>query len=241
MTATRSAVPPRFEIKLNFAADQIEQAMHVFGIDADQGKDRRIWFGEIRDGLDGIDALPLAARGIILRVRAKKKGGDVTLKLRGPDGCIDVGSWHARTDRFGDAAKIEGDWAGRRQVSASLSHDFDDSVGPAPSLTDLLSNGQRQLSQELLVPLGPVTLLGPITATKWDADGDGEVAAELWAVDDLRFLEVSIVTADEPEKAQAALEQRARDGGLLLAPGQETKTSTVLKHLAGRHDGPDTG
>ena len=185
----------------------------------------------------------MSARGVILRVRAKKKGGDVTLKLRGPDGCVDVGGWQARTARFGDAAKIEGDWAGRRQVSASLGHDFDAAAGavldgPAPAVADLLSGEQRLLAQELLIPLGPVTLLGPITAKKWDADGDGDVAAELWSVDTLRFLEVSVVTTDAPEKAQAALEQRAREGGLDLVPGQETKTSTVLTYLATRPDSP---
>ena len=234
-----STPPARFEIKLNFGAAQIEKAMQVFGIAPDKGKDRRIWFGDIRDGLDGLDALPLSGRGVILRVRAKKNGGDVTLKLRGPDGCLDVDTWRMRTGAFGDDAKIEGDWAGRRLVSASLSADLDDaaraSLGdPDPSVTDLLSAEQRQLAGDLLVPLAPVTLLGPITAKKWDPNDDHAVAAELWTVDDLRFLEISIVTDDDPEKAQAALEQRATDGGLTLTPGQETKTSTVLKHLASR-------
>src|SRR4051812_33400653 len=79
-----------FELKLNFDADQVENALRVFGFDPDKGKPRKIWFGEVVDGLDGPDTLPLAARGIILRVRRKKKGGDVTVKLRGPDGCVDV-------------------------------------------------------------------------------------------------------------------------------------------------------
>ncbi len=81
------------EIKVNFTGSQIEQAKTVFGLDR-ESKDRKIWFGEIVTGHDGRDALPLLERGVILRVRAtKKKSGDVTLKLRGPDGCIDAAAW----------------------------------------------------------------------------------------------------------------------------------------------------
>jgi len=105
-------------------------------------------------------------------------------------------------------------------------------------VTDLLSEEQRLLAQDLMVPLAPVTLLGPITAKKWEAKHDDDVAAELWTVDALRFLEVSVVSTDDPESAKAALEQRAHDGGLELVPGQDTKTSTVLTYLATRPDSP---
>ena len=50
----------------------------------------------------------------------------------------------------------------------------------------LLSSEQQQLAWELFVPFEQVQLLGPITARKWEPDG--EIAAELWAVDELRFL-----------------------------------------------------
>jgi len=66
--------PTRFEIKLNVEAPQIAKAMQIFGIEEHDGKDRRIWFGEIIDGRDGITALPLSARGVILRVRTKANG-----------------------------------------------------------------------------------------------------------------------------------------------------------------------
>jgi hypothetical protein len=233
--------PTRFEIKLNVEAPQIARAMQIFGIEERDGKDRRIWFGEIIDGRDGVDALPLSARGVILRVRTKANGGDCTLKLRGPDGCLDAAVWRKRTDELGDAATFEGDWAGRRLVSAAVDHDLDDDAratmdGPAPVVADLLSEQQRLLAHELLVPLGPVTLLGPIAARKWKLDGGLE--AERWTVDaQLRFLEISQVT-DEPEEAQRLLEQRARDGGIDLDPNQVTKTTRVLRHLAERHASP---
>ena len=126
--------------------------------------------------------------------------GDVTLKLRGPDGCLDAAAWRTRT--AGLEAKIEGDWAGHRLVSGSLDADLTDAgraaLGkPAPVVADLMSEAQRKLAKELFLPLADVTLLGPVAAKKWDAENDGDIAAELWEVDDLRFLEISVVTDDE--------------------------------------------
>ena len=70
----------------------------MFGLDREKAKDRKIWFGEVVTGHDGRDALPLLERGVILRVRATKKtSGDITLKLRGPDGGIDAAAWDERT------------------------------------------------------------------------------------------------------------------------------------------------
>ena len=42
----------------------------------------------------------------------------MTVKLRGADGCIDVSVWDAAS--LAGEKKIEGDWADRRQISASL-------------------------------------------------------------------------------------------------------------------------
>jgi hypothetical protein len=226
------------EVKMNFDATQIEQAKQVFGLDR-ESKDRQIWFGEILSGHDGRDALPLLDRGVILRVRAKKKSGDVTLKLRGPDGCIDVPAW---TERVKDLAgsEIEGDWAGRRLVSASLEVEFGEAVrdtlkAPTPPLvSDLMSTAQKKLAKELLLPIDRVTLLGPIEALKWEPEHEGDIAAEQWTVDDLQFLEISVVTesGEDPERAQRKLVERACGGGLLLDDDQEPKTTRVLRHLA---------
>jgi hypothetical protein len=226
-----------FELKLNFDADQIENALRVFGFDPDKGKPRKIWFGEVVDGLDGPDTLPLAARGIILRVRRKKKGGDVTVKLRGPDGCVDVTAWR---DGAGSSphAKVEGDWAAKRLVSASLGRDLDEAAAvremdvTKPSLTSLLTAEQLSLITQLLVPLPRVPLLPPIMAKKWEAVD--EVEAELWEVDHLRFLEISVLVKDDPAGAMERLRKRATGGGLSLTANQETKTTTVLRHLATR-------
>jgi hypothetical protein len=228
------------EIKVNFGADQIEKAKKVFGLDR-ESKDRKIWFGEILTGHDGRDALPLLERGVIIRVRAKKKSGDVTLKLRGPDGCVDVPTW---TERVKDLAgsKIEGDWAGRRLVSASLEVEFGEAVrdtlkaATPPLASDLMSTAQKKLAKELLLPLDGVSLLGPIEAVKWEPEHDGDIAAELWTVDDLQFLEISVLAenGEDPELAQRKLVERACGGGLDLDDDQEPKTTRVLRYLARR-------
>jgi hypothetical protein len=212
--------------------------MRVFGLSADAGKPRRIWFGEVLDGLEGPGVLPLLARGVILRVRGKKKTGDVTGKLRCPDGGIDTHAWREGAGKSQDA-KIEGDWAGKRLVSASLGNDLDEVAveelkAAHPSVAQLLSPEQRNLATQMLVPLEHVELLGPIEAQKWEAENDGDVEAELWEVDALRFLEVSVLVTKDPVSAMEQLRQRAAEGGLDVAAYQETKTTTVLRHLATR-------
>jgi hypothetical protein len=226
------------EIKLNFGTSQIEEAERVFGLDVAAGDPRRIWFGEDRDGRDGPAALPLSARGIILRVREKKRS-DVTLKIRGPDGCIDVPAWKKRTGALGELAKVEGDWSGqRRLVSASLDRELDDEGRREldrrePSVERLLSEEQRLLARELMIPRARVELLRPVHAVKWDADEHGGIAAELWTVSvDLRFLEVSIRVTTDPVGAMEDLTERAVAGGLRLEAPSDTKTRTVLRHLA---------
>lgn len=224
------------EIKVNFTGGQIEQAEKAFGLDR-EGKDRRIWFGEVVTGHDGRGALPLLGRGVILRVRTKKRdAGDVTLKLRGPDGGIDEAAWKCRVATLADA-KIEGDWADRRLVSASVTADFGRTERAAldagtATITGLLSAAQRKLAhEELFVPVGAVRLLGPITARKWDPEPGDDVAAERWSVGDLEFLEISVVAEDEPERAQEELLRRVRHAGLTVEEG-EPKTTRVLRHLA---------
>ena len=226
------------EIKLNFDAAQIEEAKRVFGLDG-VAERRRIWFGEVVDGLDGQDSLPLLGRGVILRVRDKHKS-DATLKLRAPDGAIDAAAWKDRTKDLGKAAKLEGDWAGdRRATSASLNSDLDVAAAEElkadhPSVSKLLSEAQCELAADLMIPLNRLVLLGPIAALKWEA-ADG-VEAEYWdAGGDLRFLEISITEKDDPVGAMNRLVQRAKDGGLKIDGAmQEPKTTRVLKELARR-------
>ena len=105
-----------------------------------------------------------------------------------------------------------------------------------------MSDDQLTLAHRLMVPLGEVELLGPITARKWKhEDIGGDIDAEEWKVGGLHFLEISIVAPEKPEQAQEDLLKRVQAAGLTIAPNQEPKTTQVLKLLAGELLAGETG
>jgi hypothetical protein len=237
------------ELKVTLGADQVDDGLAGFALKPGSAEQRSIWFCERIDAHGGPTPtmLPLLARGIILRVRKiRGSSDDSTLKLRGPEGCVDPRLWRQRTQAFGDDVRIEGDWVtDRRLVAASLDGRVErgliDEVvdaGRPYQVQRLFSHDQRALADDWLLGLDGLELLGPIRARKWKKDIgelDAEVAAELWEVDDgLRFLELSmrVKTDRDPVGDQQRLEQTVRDRGLSIAPKQETKTRTVLEHLA---------
>jgi hypothetical protein len=252
MSADRFNTPPPgvdgVEIKATFGAGQVDKGLAAFGLDRDAAERRRIWFGESPRGRgDDPPALPLLARGIILRVRKRADhADDATLKLRGPEGCIDPQLWRDRTGAFGEQARIEGDWMGARHLlSASLDGEveggrIDEVVAERPHrVRRLLSGPQEALAAEWLLPLGEVELLGPVDAWKWELRVEGfedEVAAELWEVKDgLRFLELSILVHQDPTGKQQQLEELVRGRDLVIDEERETKTRKVLEHFAKVH------
>lgn len=199
---------------------------------------RRIFFSEVR--VPEQVPLPLAGRGLIVRSRRGPDGGDVTLKLRGPQGCIDTRAWKRRTRRWD--AKLEGDWAGaKRMVSASLTHDLrpDDGGDTDPrnahDVLATMSKAQRKLARQWMVPLEELEPLGPVESRRWTVSGlDGVV--EVWTVDELAFLEFSThAPAEDAEAAQLDLRRRLIASGLDEdALVSATKTETVLRHLMNR-------
>jgi hypothetical protein len=223
------------------AVDLVEKALAPGGTVTE----RRIFFSEVRVPPEA--PLVLAARGLILRSRRGPGGGDVTLKLRGPDGCLDTDQWDRRT-RDHSGAKLEGDWAGGvRLLSASLDHDLDPDHGgdldpeTAAAVTGSLSDEQAALAREWMIPLGTLDVLGPVASRKWSATLPGpglECDVEIWECDELRFLEVSTrVKADRAEATRRDL----HDGlvGLGLPESAftgATKTEAVLRRLM-RDDG----
>ena len=232
------------ELKVTLGTNQVDEALAAFDLDTEVAERRRIWFCEQLGGHGGPGMLPLLARGIILRVRKRADhADDSTLKLRGPEGCLDPELWHRRTGGFGDLARVEGDWAGDHHlVSASLDAEveggrIDEVVAERPhQVRRLLSDDQEALAGEWLLGLDRLTLLGPIQARKWDRGAGGlpnNVAAELWEVDErLRFLELSMREEEDPLGEQLRLEESIRSRGLQLAQEQEPKTTTVLAHFA---------
>ena len=233
------------EIKVTLDSDQIEDGLAAFDLPPQQAIRRRIWFCEQVAESGESAALPLLARGLILRLRSTDGDADLTVKLRGPEGCVDPESWRRRTRSAGKRAKIEGDWAGpRRLLSASLDAHVDDQQlahvlrARDRPVSQLFSTIQDDLLREWLVPLDGFDLLGPVQAMKWDPVSRGldhKVAAEMWLVDDgLRFLELSIRVKRDPEGAKQAFEGLVRDRHLEVPAQHETKTRMVLERLSNR-------
>jgi hypothetical protein len=228
------------EIKVTLNADQIEDGLVAFDLDRRQASRRQIWFCEEVAAVEPV-ALPLFARGLILRLRSTDGEADSTVKLRGPGGCLDPESWRRRTRPAGKRAKIEGDWAGsRRLVSASLDGAVNvrrlaDVLVRPGAASELFSTMQVDLLRDWLVPLEGLHPLGPVEALKWDRADRGledEIAAEMWRVDDgLTFLELSIRVERTPVAAKRTFEALVRDRGFGI-PIQETKTKIVLERLA---------
>jgi len=201
------------EIKVTLDSDQIEDGLVAFDLPREQARKRRIWFCEQVAESGASAALPLLTRGLILRLRSTGGDADLTVKLRGPEGCVDPQGWRRRTRSAGKWAKIEGDWAGpRRLLSASVDADIDDQQlanvlrGRDRRVSRLFSTIQDDLLRDWLVPRDGFDILGPVQAMKWDPASRGldqEIAAEMWQVDDgLRFLELSIRVERDPEGAQ---------------------------------------
>jgi hypothetical protein len=243
------AAPPgvdAVEIKVTLGADQVDAGLVAFALDPAPVERRQIWFCEYIDEHVRSDELALLSRGIILRVRKRKDhADDATLKLRGPEGCIDPALWHRRTRELGKQARIEGDWTGDHHlVSASLDTDveggrIDEIFAERPhQVQRLFSDAQEALAETWLLGFGGLQLLGPIEARKWEAGAgrlEHDIAAELWEVDDrLRFLELSIRVEVEQDQVaeQRRLEATVRAHELRVDPEQKTKTRLVLQRLA---------
>jgi hypothetical protein len=106
----------------------------------------------------------------------------------------------------------------------------------------LLSDDQKRLIEECagtFVNLATLTMLPAVSATRWPtfaAPTPGgpapDVRAERWTVQDLDFLELSIMVkvVEKAQAAQAALIAFVEGKGLKPGVG-ETKTSQVLQRL----------
>ena len=86
------------------------------------------------------------------------------------------------------------------------------------------------------VNLRTLTLLPPVTATRWGSvEGTPpglDVRAERWAVGDLDFLELSAVAGvGEATAMQEKLAGFVRSVGIVAPQEQETKTRQVLQRL----------
>jgi hypothetical protein len=235
------------EIKVNVAGEDAEWATRELGLAASDAKRRRIWFYEHVDGIGGSGALPLFRRQVIVRVRRMSGGdGDITIKLRGTDLVLPE-AWIGPAQGDGWKFKIEGDWTGQRHATAaSLTvdvedvNDVEDGAG-APDLEVLVTDRQVSFlhaSLDLPIDVSALEGIGPIDARTWSPTTvgfDEDVAAERWRAGELEFLELSLrVNAARALDVQAAFERFLTDRRVRASSLEQTKTETVLRHLATR-------
>jgi hypothetical protein len=237
----------RVEIKVNFSDAWATSAVEKLALPS-ADEPWRIHFCE--DVARGVSAAtPLASAGVILRARHKPDGkDDSTVKLRPGRRSQLTDDWLGATKGDDWDVKIEADWAGERRVLA-ISHTAerpDDVVAEARrgrrSAASLFTEVQETFLREcspIRINLRTLTVLPPITATRWDglagALGDLDVRAERWTVDHLDFLELSTVAPlDEAESRQSALIEYVDSLGVPVDSAPGSKTDRVLEHLVMR-------
>jgi hypothetical protein len=233
------------EIKLTLAGDQVDQAVETLELAPDRPT-WQIYFCEDVTAAVG-PTTPLLDLGVVLRARRRPgEPDDTTIKLRPCRRSQLSGPWPTATKGDGWELKVEADWAGEQRVLAvSMTadrpgHVITDAADGAPVRSLFLDDQLDFLHDccDARIDLDALTLLPPVTARRWKevqtAPAELGVRAERWTVDDLDFLELSIVA----DPGDALRRQRALAGfvgslGLTVPPVTETKTRQVLQHLVG--------
>jgi len=237
------------EIKVTLAGDQTRAAVDELGLPADVEPWRICFCEDVTPGLS--PETPLLDRSVVLRARDKAGGkDDTTVKLRPCRRSQVTDHWLDATDGKSDSGekwevKIEADWSGDRRVLAtSATADrhaglVADVAGGRRPVEQLFTAEQRDFLRDsagTAINLHTLTVLPPVTATRWrsvDVAPPGlGVRAERWTVDDLDFLELSVI-AEAPSR-QEALTEFVRSRGLTVDDDQQPKTRRVLEQLVGR-------
>jgi hypothetical protein len=237
------------EVKVTLAGNRTDLAVQRLGLPPDRPRWRIHFFEDVTAG--GSAVPPLLTAGVVLRARDKAGGtDDVTVKLRPCRRSQLTDRWLAAEEgktEDGDEweVKVEADWSGHRRVLAA-SHTTDRPEGTVggerPSAADLLVPEQREFLRDcspIAINLETLTLLPPVTATRWrsvDAAPAGlDLRAERWTIGDLDFLELSLACdLDEARSRQDALTGFVRSLDLPVDPDQQSKTRQVIEHLVAR-------
>jgi len=232
------------EIKLTIG-DGVESAIDALHLG--EGTPWEIFFCEDLSPTAGTPT-PLLDAGVILR--ARREGGDdhdATVKLRPAEPALITDRWR---EEAGSGIQAEEDWTGGVHVlTVSAGTDLTGSPiaaagGVGGDAVALWSPDQlaflTDCSRLSTVPDG-LTLLGPVRAVRWKHvphDGELDLKAERWTLDDIDFLELSTTTdlAGAPHRQQL-LQDFADAAGLDTSRPPAPKTSAVLRHLVDRARG----
>jgi hypothetical protein len=237
----------RVEIKVNVSGAHTQSAVAVLGL-APADEPWQIHFCE--DVARGLSvATPLTDAGVVLRARHRPgRKDDSTVKLRPCRRSQLTDEWLRAGEEDDWELKVEADWAGARRLLAT-SHTAErpgDVVTGAGSgqrpASSLFTESQAAFLRDcapIRVNLGTLTVLPPVTATRWDRVADApaelDVRAERWTVDHLDFLELSTVAKlEKAESRQSALLEYVDSRGLPVDSAPESKTDRVLDHLVRR-------
>jgi hypothetical protein len=235
------------EIKATIAGERVPEAVQALGLPPG-GPPWQIYFCE--DVTVGLSvATPLLDAGVILRARSKPGGkDDTTVKLRPCRRSQLTDRWLAAKKGEGWELKVEADWAGeRRSLATSLTADRHEGVVSGVgrgdgAVKDLFVDDQLDFLQDCApigINLGALSVLPPVTATRWGTVAAApallKLRAERWTVGELDFLELSAVAPVEDARArQELLVGFVGSLGVGPLPDQETKTRQVLRHLVER-------
>ncbi len=182
------------------------------------------------------EALDLLSKGVIVRIR---QGGDndLTVKVRPPE-----------AKKFGDPTqgredfKCENDLTGGEETpSYSIRKKYTAAQVPdtGHDISSLLSDGQKKLIRETHVSIdwSRVKRMASIRSTEWETRAHppfDKLTLEFWEWPAGTVLELS--TKVGPDKGPATysdLRRLVNTKGLSVSTSQSSKTSTVLKSLAG--------
>lgn len=181
------------------------------------------------------DKLDLFSQGVIVRLRRGADGGDLTIKMRHPEG-------RAFSDPSAGSAKFkcEVDFVGGQgRPSYSLQTSYTKSQVPdtGEGLFQSLSDPQKELLKEAQISIdwSRVKRIADIQSTAWRSKlmpGFDRLDLELWQFPGGQVFELSTRSApgEGPSKADA-LRRLAESKGLALNASQLPKTSTVLQEI----------
>jgi hypothetical protein len=240
------------EIKVTLSGDRTGAAVDELGLPPGVEPWAIYFCEDVTAGLS--PETPLLDRNVVLRARDKPGGkDDTTIKLRPCRRSQLTDHWLDASDGKSGSGekwefKVEAEWSGDRRALAA-SHTADRRGG----LVADVAHGRRAVEQlftaeqldflrecsGLAINLGTLTVLPAVTATRWrsveTAPPELGVRAERWTVDDLDFLELSIVAdLGEARAKQDALTEFVRSRGLVVDAHQQNKTRLVLEKLVGR-------
>jgi len=243
--------PANAEIKVTVSNAAVEQALDLLQLRPGDAEKLQICFAE--DSPGGVTPQTrLLNEHIVLRARQRTGGrdDDCTVKIRPCRISQITPKLLALSADENSGFKLEVDWTGDNNVLAASftvdlsGHPVAQARAEQASLSSLFTDKQADFLRDcadIEVNLAALTLLDKtVTALRWKpmrfdgATTADKIRAERWTVDDLDFLEFSIMApVADARQEHAKLVAFLRAKGIQPPASQVTKTQQVLRILVG--------